>query len=170
MRLRSRLPLARSAVDVALVGSGQLIFNTNVTITNSIIVNIGIILGSIALIVPGILLAIRWSVAAQVAAAERTSWSDALRRSGALTRGHYGHVFEVSLTVGLLTFALALAVGQAPLGSSAGVGSVIVGIALNTVTVSFGALTIALLYFDLLARPKAAPAAPREHPHLRDLD
>lgn len=135
-----------------------------------IMANIGIILGFIALLVPGILLAIRWSVVAQVAAIERTDWSDALRRSGELARGHYGHVVAVFLTGALLTFALASLVRLVPLGDTSGAGSVAAGIALNTVTFSFTALTLALLYFDLRARPKAAPAAPREHPHLRDLD
>ena len=70
----------------------------------------------------------------------------------------------------LISCALVLLVGLAPLGDSSGAGSVAAGIALNTVTASFGALTIALLYFDLRARPKAPPPPPREHPHLRDLD
>ncbi len=141
-----------------------------VVVAAEIVANIGIILGFIALIVPGILLTIRWSVVAQAAAAERIDWSDALRRSSELARGHYGHVFAVFLTVGLLTFALAGLVGLAPLGDSSGAGSVLAGTVLNTVTASFGALTIALLYFDLRARPKGIPLAPREHAHLRDLD
>jgi hypothetical protein len=134
-----------------------------------IVANIGIALGSM-LVIPGIILALRWSVVAQAAAAERIGWSDALSRSGELARGHYGHVFVVFLTGGLLAFALVLAVRLAPLGDSSGAGSVAAGIALNTFTASFAALTIALLYFDLRARPGNAPAAPREHPHLRDLD
>lgn len=134
-----------------------------------IVANIGIALGFM-LVVPGIILAIRWSVVAQAAAAERVGWSIALTRSGELVRGHYGHALAVLITGVAITVSLVLAVDRAPLGSSADLGSVIAGIALNTVTASFAALTIALLYFDLRARPKAAPAAPREHPHLRDLD
>jgi hypothetical protein len=50
---------------------------------------------------------------------------------------------------------------------------VTVGIATDTILASFVALTLALLYFDLQARPRAAEQgkrAEREHPHLRDLD
>lgn len=141
-----------------------------VVVAAEIVANIGIALGFLALVVPGILLGIRWSVVAQAAAAERIGWTDALRRSGELARGHYDHVFAVILAGGLLAFALARAVGLAPLGDSSGAGSVAAGIALNTFTASFAALTIALLYFDLRARSGDTPAAPREHPHLRDLD
>lgn len=43
-------------------------------------------------------------------------------------------------------------------------------VVLDSAIASFAALTLALLYFDLRARPAQPERAPREHPHLRDLD
>jgi hypothetical protein len=127
---------------------------------------LGIGLGFLALIVPGILLALRWSVVAQAAAIEREGWLPALRRSGALTRGNYWHIFGLLLITALLSGGVTLAVAALPLGSTAGVASVAVGILARTLTVSFTALTLALLYFDLRARAAGhGPdlATPHEH-------
>jgi hypothetical protein len=135
--------------------------------------SIGIALGYLALIVPGILLGLRWAVTAQAAALEGESWLDALRSSRRLTATHYSHVFGLVLLCGIAAEALRLGVRALPLGSSSGAGSVTVGIATDTVIASFVALTLALLYFDLRARPRAAEQAKqaeREYPHLRDLD
>ena len=55
-----------------------------------------------------------------------------------------------------------------PLGSTSRPPSVIVGIAVDTVLASFSALTLALLYFDLRARPETSNRP--EYQHLRDLD
>lgn len=58
-----------------------------------------------------------------------------------------------------------------PLGSNSDPGSVALGIAVHTLTASFAALTLALLYFDLLARlGKPAARSTPEYQHLRDLD
>ncbi len=117
-----------------------------------IIANIGIILGLAALIVPGIVLALRWSVAAQAAAVEHDGWLPALRRSGKLTADHYGHIFGLAFVTGAVTVGVKLGVGAIPVGSTSGAGSVALGIAVDTILASFTALTLAILYFDLLAR------------------
>jgi hypothetical protein len=135
--------------------------------------SIGIALGYIALIIPGVLLGLRWAVAAQAAALERGNWLDALRSSRRLTATHYSHIFGLLFLTGIVSAALRLGVRALPLGSSSGAGSVTVGIATDTILASFVALTLALLYFDLQARPRPAEQAKRaerEHPHLRDLD
>ncbi len=113
---------------------------------------LGIGLGFLALIVPGVLLALRWSVVAQVAALENDGWLPSLRRSRELTREHYGHIFALLLITGLLNSAILFGVRVIPLGSTAGAASVAMGIAARTITASFSALTLALLYFDLRAR------------------
>jgi hypothetical protein len=134
-----------------------------------IVSTLGIGLGFLALIVPGVLLALRWSVVAQVAALEHLDWGSSLGRSRELTRGHYGHIFGLLLIAWILATGITLGVRPIPLGSTTGAASVAVGIATRTITASFSALTLALLYFDLRAR-QAAPAAPREYAHVRDLD
>ncbi len=135
----------------------------------------GISLGFVALVVPGILLAVRWAVVAQAAALEGEGWLDALRSSRRLTTDHGWHVFGLLLVTGALNAAALVGARAIPLGSSAGAGSVAVGTTVETLVASFSALTLALLYFDLQARREAAGAetphaAPREHAHLRDLD
>ncbi len=113
---------------------------------------LGIALGFFALIIPGILLTLRWSVVAQVAAIEHEGWIPSLQRSRELTRGHYLHILGLLLIVGLLSAGIFLAVGAIPLGSTSGAASVAVGVAARTITASFSALALALLYFDLRAR------------------
>lgn len=111
----------------------------------------GIALG-LLLIIPGILLALRWSVVAQVAAVDHEGWLPALRRSGELARGHYWHIAGLVLITALLTGGVELAAAAIPLGSTSGAVSVGLGILVRTITASFTALTLALLYFDLRAR------------------
>jgi hypothetical protein len=115
-----------------------------------IIATLGIGLGLI-LIIPGILLAIRWAVVAQAAAIENENWVEALKRSGALTAGNYLHVLGVLLTSGLI--ALALTNGAIALvGTHKTVQAISVGIVVETVARSFVSLTVSILFFDLLAR------------------
>ena len=127
----------------------------------------GITLGFIALIVPGILLMLRWSVVAQTAAIEEGGWIDALKRSGRLTNKNYLHILGLVILSGLIVgFPSSLA--NLPFGNDTTVASFIVGTAVNTLTASFTALTTALLFFDLRARlegatavrPSPPPAAP----------
>jgi len=132
--------------------------------------NIAIAVGFIALVIPGVLLSLRWAVVAQAAAVEGEGWLDALRSSQRLTSTHYGHVFGLSFLAGALATAASLGARTIPLGSTAGVASVAAGIAVETAIASFAALTLALLYFDLRARPQTAQRSKREYPHLRDLD
>jgi hypothetical protein len=131
-----------------------------------VMANIGIALGFGALIIPGIVLSIRWAVVAQAASLEDGGWLVALRSSGRLTAKHYGHVFALLFFTGTLAFVVTLGARTVPLGSTSGVASVAVGIAVDTVIASFAALTLALLYFELRARPEPAP---REFSQL-DLD
>lgn len=133
---------------------------------------LGIGLGFLAFIIPGILLALRWSVVAQAAAVEHEGWLPALRRSGVLTRGNYWHIFGLLIVTGVLTGGVTLAAGAIPLGSTAGAASVALGIAARTITASFTALAVALLYFDLRARSGARTAATpptEEQPPPRDV-
>jgi hypothetical protein len=119
----------------------------------------GIGLG-LLLIIPGILLALRWSVVAQVAAVDHEGWLPALRRSGELARGHYWHIAGLILITVLLTGGVELAAAAIPLGSTSGAVSVALGILVRTITASFTALTLALLYFDLRARRSRATSTP----------
>jgi hypothetical protein len=118
-----------------------------------IVAGILIALGFVALIVPGIILSLRWSVVAQTAAVDHEGWLPALRRSAKLAAGHYWHIFRVLVAIGLLTFLIAVVTGAVVGGGhSTGVASVLIGIVVYTIIASFEALTLAVLYFDLRAR------------------
>jgi hypothetical protein len=141
-----------------------------VVVAAEIAANIGIALGFVALIIPGIVLSLRWAVVAQAAAVERQGWVDAVRSSAALTKGSYGRIFVLLLVVGVSGFAVYRGAWAIPLGSTSGVSSVAVGIAIDSVVASLAALIFAVLYFDLRAAPTEPLRAAREYQHLRDLD
>lgn len=137
-----------------------------VVMAAEVMANIGIALGFVALIVPGIVLSIGWAVVAQAASLEDGGWRAALGSSRRLTSTGFGHVFALLFLTGALAFVVVLGARTVPLGSTSGVASVAMGIAVDTVIASFAALTLALLYFDLRARPEPAR---REFSQLRDL-
>lgn len=120
-----------------------------------IIAGLGIGIGLIAFIIPGVILALRWAVVAQAAAIERTDWLGALRRSGELARGNYLHILGLIVLISLVNYGIAGA-GSAIAGPSAHAPQVALGIVAETITRSFTALATAVLYFDLLSREGGA--------------
>jgi len=115
-----------------------------------IIATLGIGLG-LLLILPGIILAIRWAVVAQAAAIENENWVEAIKRSGQLTAGNYLHVLGLLFVSGLI--AVALTNGAIALvGTRKSVSAIAVGIVAETVARSFVSLTASILFFDLAAR------------------
>lgn len=166
---------------VVLIGEGRRPRLTQVAVSGlrvlpvvaatEIVANLGIWLGTLALFVPGLLLALCWSVAAQAAAVEREGWLSALRSSRRLAADHWWHIYSLLFLVGCLALGVTFAARAIPAGGTSGVRSVAIGIAVRTVIWSFTALTSALLYFDLRARHEAPAASNvREYRHLRDLD
>jgi hypothetical protein len=124
-------------------------------------------IGYLALVVPGVLLTARWAVVAQTAALDGGGWTDAIRRSTDLTDGERWHAFWVIVVAGLITSVPWLAARHLIGHEMTTVGSFALGTALQVVVRSFGALTTALLYFDLKARRSIGkvepdPTAPTE--------
>jgi uncharacterized membrane protein len=155
------LPVVSAAVVVAAIGSG---------------------LGLILLIVPGVLLWLRWSVVAQTAALEEGGWIDALKRSHRLTHENYWHIFGLFLLVGVILAVPSFLVSLAFRHHDTTVLSFVVGTAFVTLTSSFGALSTAVLFFDLRVRletdrtpvpappPPSAPGRPPVDPTGHPLD
>jgi hypothetical protein len=108
--------------------------------------------GLLLFVVPGLILLLRWIVAAQAAAIEDEGWSTALRRSEQLSAGRYRHV--------LLFFVFTSLIAGAPgfLGAhlfgyhDTTAASALTGLVVHVVTASFSALAMALLFYDLLVR------------------
>jgi hypothetical protein len=116
-----------------------------------IVAGIGIALGAVFFIIPGVILAIRWAVVAQAAAVEHTDWPGALRRGAELARHNYWRILGLVLIVGILN--------QIPADvTSSGKHTVatIIGIALAILVHSYGTLVMNLLYFDLRVREATA--------------
>lgn len=120
-----------------------------------VICYLGITVGFVALVIPGVLLWCRWSVVAPVAALEKQSWRDALRRSAELADGHYRHILGLLAVVQIGSFGLTFGLGLVFGHTDTTVASFLAGTAVEILTSSFTALTTALLFYDLSARRAA---------------
>jgi hypothetical protein len=122
-----------------------------------IVAGVGVFLGFILLIVPGLFLATIWSVAAPVVVMERPGRLRALGRSRELVRGHgwqvLGVVFVMVFVVGLLTSGVDIAADS--VGADVGVAiRVITGI----VATPLSAFAAAVLYLELRGASSAGSA------------
>jgi hypothetical protein len=134
---------------------------------------LAVLLGIVALIIPGIYLAIRLYFAPQAVVAEKKGPIDALRRSGELVHGMWWRVFGIAIVLALVVAILGalLGVPVTALADSTESGPLLVlgAIIADTVTLSFAALSGTILYFDLRARRDrglgaASPPAPPPPP------
>jgi len=114
-----------------------------------ILAGVGIALGLLALVVPGLFLLTRWIVVTPVVVLEEKRATDALRRSWELVRGHGLRAFGVILVTLLVSaFAQAIFVGIFSF-LPAFLQNWIGGLVANSLTAPFLALSWTLLYFHL---------------------
>jgi hypothetical protein len=123
----------------------------------------GIVLGFLALIIPGIILALRWTVSAQAVVVEGKRGREALARSWELTKGRALFVFGVLLVSGILT-ALAGGLVSIPadaLAESADLGIIVLlaTMLVNVFSFAYTALVATLLYVTLRAE-RGEPLVP----------
>lgn len=121
---------------------------------------LGITLGFVAFVAPGIYLMLRWIVVAQAAAVECAGWISAFRSSYALTEGRYGHVILFTVLVGLIAW-LPVFVLEIGFEGAADVVSFFAALVGGIFFLSFTALATALLYFDLWDRFELSPGRVR---------
>jgi hypothetical protein len=88
----------------------------------SMLVGLGVGAGLVALIVPGVLLALMWSLAVPVKVLEDKGVTDAMSRSSDLTKGDRGRIFVIWLLFVVLSIAVSLLI-QWPVELAAGVSS-----------------------------------------------
>ena len=126
-----------------------------------VLAGIGILLGLLLLIVPGLVLMTWWVLIIPVIALERTAAGAAFSRSRELVRGYGWNVFGVIvLTILLLIgFGIVLSIALTPLADwlQGFVSSIVSG----TLTAPFIALVWTLLYFRLRDAKAASVATPR---------
>jgi len=117
---------------------------------------VGIAVGFLLIIVPGLILFTVWSVAAPVVVLERPPGLRALARSRELVRGSGWQVFAVILVLDIAAVVGASALQIAADSAGSGVG-IVVRVVTGVLTAPLSALAAAVLYFELR---RAAPAEP----------
>ena len=121
---------------------------------------IGIALGLLALIVPGIYLAVRWYLTSQAVVIDELREVAALRRSAELVQDNWFRTAGVVLLANLLALAPALLILSPLTAAAAAVDSqaiVLAGNALaQALATPFVALVSTLLYYDLRGRRERA--------------
>jgi hypothetical protein len=123
---------------------------------------VGVVVGFLLLIVPGLILITVWSVAAPVVVLERPPGLQALRRSRELVRGNGWPVFAVILVLDVLVVIAASALQLAADSAGSGAG-IVVRVVVGVLTAPLSALGAAVLYFAL-RRDEQQPAGVPQGP------
>lgn len=122
----------------------------------SILFGIGLAIGFVLLIIPGLILLVLWSVVAPVTVLERPGVFAAFRRSRELVRGNGWNVFGVIVIVFVVVFVISIVAGLAASGLGP-VGRALVQWAVNSAIAPVTALSASVLYFALRRAPHSQP-------------
>ncbi|MCD6727704.1 MAG: hypothetical protein LT070_10785 [Solirubrobacteraceae bacterium] len=114
-----------------------------------LVAGLGIAIGFVLLIVPGLILLTIWAVAAPVVVVERPGVFAALSRSGALTKGNRWQVFGVIVVIFAVVIAVGIVFGAISAIGDSVVLSFLVQLAMNVLIAPIWALAAAILYFAL---------------------
>jgi hypothetical protein len=122
----------------------------------SILAGIGIALGFVALIIPGLILMTIWLFIIPVIVLENSSIGDSFGRSRELVRGYGMNVFGVIALTILLIIVFGIVLGILLLFLPDELSRFISDVVSGTVTAPFITLTWTLLYFRMLAAKQGA--------------
>ena len=114
----------------------------------SILFAIGVAIGFLLLIVPGVILLVMWAVVAPVTVLERPGVFAAFGRSRGLVRGNGWAVFGVIVIVGLTVLVVSVAAGIVASGLGS-VGRAVVEWVVTAAVAPVSALSASVLYFAL---------------------
>jgi hypothetical protein len=131
-----------------------------------ILFGIGVTIGLLFLVVPGLILLTFWSVGAPAIVAEGIGPIDAFRRSWQLVRGDAWSVFGVLLVVLLIVILIGVVLGAiaTPIGDGEA-ATYVAAIISSALTAPIFAIAVTVLYYDLgggAPIPVASPAAALE--------
>jgi hypothetical protein len=132
-------------------------------IVGGLLAGLGIALGLVLLIVPGLILLTWWIVIIPVIVLEERSAGEAFGRSRELVRGHAWSVFGIIVLTILLVIAFNIVLGILLLPVSDWLQSFLSNIIIGTVVTPFVVVTWTTLYYRLRAAkepPAEAPATP----------
>lgn len=124
----------------------------------SLLAGIGIGIGFVLIIVPGLVLLTIWAVVAPVVVLERVGVFESFGRSRELVRGYGWPVFWTLLMMFLLLFVTALVGALAIEGAGEAAGNLI-QVLISALASTLYVLATANLYFRLLDAQKAGPPA-----------
>ncbi|HKJ36308.1 MAG TPA: hypothetical protein VKA36_07060 [Solirubrobacterales bacterium] len=123
-----------------------------------ILFGIGVAIGFVLLIIPGLILLTFWCVGAPAIVVEGIGPFAAFKRSWDLVRGDAWSVFATLVVVLLILIVIGAVLGA--IGGAIGVGGLVVAsIIAGAITAPIWAIAVSVMYFDLGGAP-AAPAAP----------
>jgi hypothetical protein len=133
-----------------------------------VVYSLAVAAGLLALVVPGVWLAVRWYFCAQAAVVDGLGPADALRRSAEVVEGRWWRTFGVLLAFGVVVGALGALGGALAHAIENGALFTTAWILIQTVTLSLSAIFGTLLFFDSRARtalpwqgtPRVEPYAP----------
>jgi hypothetical protein len=129
-------------------------------IVAGILAGLGIALGLVLLIVPGLILLTWWILIIPVIVLEGRSAGEAFGRSRELVRGHGWSVFGVIVLTILLFIAFRIILGLVLTPFADWLQSFVSEIVVGTLTTPFVAVAWTLLYYRLKAAKEAPAAAP----------
>lgn len=118
---------------------------------------LGILLGFVLLIVPGLILTFRWYFVAQVVVVEDAKATDAIARSWRLSKGHFWRIVAV-VVVATLVAAVVAGVVAFPFSFGSPAVQTVGEVLAQVVVQPFVSLIGVLLYFDLRVRGEAFTA------------
>jgi hypothetical protein len=130
----------------------------------SILLAIGVLIGFVLFIIPGLILLTLWSVVAPVTVLERPGIFAAFRRSRELVRGNGWNVFAVLIVVSLGVGVVSVVAGIAS-NSLGSVGRALVQWVVDAALSPLQALSAPVLYFALRGQPYES--GQRQHPLFR---
>jgi hypothetical protein len=124
----------------------------------ALLTGLGVMLGFVLLVIPGIIVMLMWSVVVPVKVIEGTGITESFGRSRALTKDYRGRIFLLFLVYFLLDAALGLAVrpllGLGMLPKATDIGSInatviLVGWILRVVLTSITSVGVTSIYYEL---------------------
>lgn len=129
---------------------------------NGVLAGIGITIGFVLIIVPGLILLTIWSVVAPAIVVEDRGVIEAFGRSRELVRGNGWNVFGVIVLAFLIVIAVSIVAGL--IGAALGdAGRVILQAIANVITAPIAALVSSILFFDL-GGGRGTPSSPTDVP------
>ncbi|RWH79235.1 MAG: hypothetical protein EOQ86_15210 [Mesorhizobium sp.] len=119
------------------------------TFAIALLVGLGVVLGLMLLIVPGIMLALRWSVAVPALVQERLGVFGSMARSRDLTKGSRWALFGLFIILIIIAIAIELALGTATDLFGGGVVGAVLGALVTSVTSMAMSIATAVSYVEL---------------------